>query len=380
MSANYSSRDQQYMARAIELAYRGLYSTMPNPRVGCVLVRDDNILGEGWHIRAGEGHAEVNAIAAAQAAGHKLAGATAYVTLEPCSHQGKTPPCCKALIKAGVGRVVAAMEDPNPRVAGRGLQALRDAGIKVESGLLSEDAQAINPGFIKRMQSGLPFLRCKLAMSLDGRTAMASGESQWITGSEARSDVQQLRARSCAVLSGIDTVISDDAALTVRSAQLNLDNAEDVAQRQPLRVVLDSNLRLPVDCNLLAQKGPVIVVTANRDSGKQQALEQAGAEVLCLPNDNGQVDLSAVLNRLAERQCNEVLLEAGATLAGAALQADLIDELVVYMAPTLLGSNARPLIQLPLSSMSEQQSLEITDMTAVGNDWRITAQPVKGDH
>lgn len=380
MSANYSSRDQQYMARAIELAYRGLYSTMPNPRVGCVLVRDDNILGEGWHIRAGEGHAEVNAIAAAQAAGHKLAGATAYVTLEPCSHQGKTPPCCEALINAGVGRVLAAMEDPNPLVAGRGLQALRDAGIKVESGLLNEEAQAINPGFIKRMQSGLPFLRCKLAMSLDGRTAMASGESQWITGSEARSDVQQLRARSCAVLSGIDTVISDDAALTVRAAQLNLDNAEDVAQRQPLRVVLDSNLRLPVDCNLLAQNGPVIVVTASSDSGKQQALEQGGAEVLCLPNDKGQVDLLAVLNRLAERQCNEVLLEAGATLAGAALQAGLIDELVVYMAPTLLGSSAKPLMQLPLSSMSEQQRLDIIDVTAVGNDWRITARPVKGDH
>jgi len=380
MSAKNSSPDELYMARAIELAYRGLYSTMPNPRVGCVLVRDDAVLGEGWHVRAGEGHAEVNAIASAQAAGHELVGATAYVTLEPCSHLGKTPPCCEALINAGVGRVVAAMEDPNPLVAGRGLQALRDAGIKVESGLLNEEAQAINPGFIKRMHSGLPLLRCKLAMSLDGRTAMASGESQWITGSEARSDVQQLRARSCAVLSGIDTVISDDAALTVRAVQLNLDNAEDIARRQPLRVVLDSNLRLPVDCNLLAQKGPVIVATANSDSGKQQALELAGAEVLCLPNDQGQVDLLAVLTVLAERQCNEVLLEAGATLAGAALQAGLIDELVVYMAPTLLGSNARPLIQLPLSSMSEQQRLEITGMVAVGHDWRITARPVKGDH
>ena len=380
MSANHSSRDKQYMARAIELAYCGLYSTMPNPRVGCILVRDDKTLGEGWHVRAGEGHAEVNAVAAAQAAGHDLVGATAYVTLEPCSHQGKTPPCCDALIKAGVGRVVAAMEDPNPLVAGRGLKALHDAGIEVESGLLKEEAQAINPGFIKRMQSGLPFLRCKLAMSLDGRTAMASGESQWITGSEARSDVQRLRARSCAVISGVDTVITDNAALTVRAGQLNLANAEDIARRQPVRVVLDSNLRLPPECHLLAQEGPVIVITASSDRDKRQALEQAGAEVLCLPNDNDKVDLVAVMTLLAERQCNEVLLEAGATLAGAALQAGLTDELVVYMAPTLLGSDARPLMQLPLSRMSEQQRLEITDMTAVGNDWRITARPTKSDH
>jgi diaminohydroxyphosphoribosylaminopyrimidine deaminase/5-amino-6-(5-phosphoribosylamino)uracil reductase len=376
-----SAADQRYMARAIELAYRGLYTTSPNPRVGCVLVRDGEVIGEGWHIRAGEGHAEVNALASVSDVHvQDIKGATAYVTLEPCSHQGKTPPCCQALIDAQVGRVVVAMEDPNPLVAGRGNQALKDAGIDVLVGVMESEAQAINPGFIKRMAFGLPLLRCKLAMSLDGRTAMASGESQWITGADARSDVQRLRARSCAVMSGVDTVIVDEASLTVRADQLNVENAELIAQRQPLRVVLDSTLRLQTDVKLLQQAGPVLIVAAKADAAKQEALEQAGAEVLVLANDDGQVDLPAVLNCLAERQCNEVLLEAGATLAGAFMQAELLDELVVYMAPTLLGSEARPLMALPLNKMSEQKPLEITAITPVGKDWRIDAKPVKGAH
>ena len=367
------STDQQFMSRAIELAYRGLYSTAPNPRVGCVLVRDGEVIGEGWHIKAGEGHAEVNALAAAGDA----TGATAYVTLEPCSHHGKTPPCCQALIKAKVSRVVVGMEDPNPLVAGQGNQALRDAGIEVTVGVLEEQAKAINPGFNKRMLSGLPLLRCKLAMSLDGRTAMASGESQWITGPDARSDVQRLRARSCAVVSGVDTVIMDSASLTVRATELGLENAEAIASKQPLRVVLDSTLRLPPDAKLLQQEGPVLIVASQKNAAKQAALEAAGAEVQYLPAASGKVDIKAVLAILAESQCNEVLLEAGATLAGAALQAGLLDELIVYMAPTLLGSEARPLLQLPLQAMDQQQRLDIVSITPVGKDWRIDARPVK---
>ena len=365
--------DQQYMRRAIELAYRGLYTTAPNPRVGCVLVRDGVVIGEGWYIRAGEGHAEVNALKAAVDA----SGATAYVTLEPCSHHGKTPPCCQGLINAGVARVVVGMEDPNPLVAGRGNQALRDAGIAVTVGVLEDEAKAINPGFIKRMVAGLPLVRCKLAMSLDGRTAMASGESQWITGPGARADVQRLRARSCAVLSGVDTVIDDDAALTVRAEQLAMANAEQITRRQPLRVVLDSSLRLPPSAKLLQQSGPVLIVAAQADAARQQALEQAGAEVIYLPANDGKVDLPAVLKLLAERQCNEVLVEAGATLAGSFMQAGLIDELTVYMAPTLLGSDARPLLNLPLETMAQQQRLQITAITPVAEDWRIDAKPVR---
>jgi diaminohydroxyphosphoribosylaminopyrimidine deaminase/5-amino-6-(5-phosphoribosylamino)uracil reductase len=363
------SADQLYMARAIELAYRGLYTTSPNPRVGCVLVRDGQVIGEGWHIRAGEGHAEVNALAAAGDA----RGATAYVTLEPCSHHGKTPPCCQGLIKAGISRVVVGMEDPNPLVAGRGNQALRDAGIDVTVGVLEEQARAVNPGFIKRMSRQLPLVRCKLAMSLDGRTAMASGESQWITGPDARSDVQKLRARSCAVISGVDTVVMDDASLTVRAEQLGLADAEFIARRQPLRVVLDSTLRLPASAKLLQQAGPVLIVAAQPDADKAQRLRQAGAEVMLLPGADGQVDLHAVLQELAKRQCNEILVEAGATLAGAFVQAELLDELVVYMAPTLLGRAARPLLELPFEKMAEQRRLRISEVSPIGDDWRITA-------
>ncbi|MGK0441461.1 MAG: diaminohydroxyphosphoribosylaminopyrimidine deaminase [Pseudohongiellaceae bacterium] len=367
------------MQRALALAERGLYTTDPNPRVGCVLVQGDQVIGEGFHVQAGEGHAEVNALAAAKQAGRDVAGATAYVTLEPCSHTGKTPPCCDALIQARVATVVVAMQDPNPLVAGQGIERLRASGILIEVGVLAQRAQQLNPGFIKRMQIGRPWLRAKLAMSLDGRTAMASGESQWITGAEARSDVQRLRARSSAIISGVETVMQDQAALTVRADQLGLDDdvlVRVIVAKQPLRVVLDSKLRLPIDCNLLKQAGAVLVVAAVENSQAQQALEQAGAEVIVLPGQDGRVNLKALMIELGRRECNEVLLECGATLAGSFMQQNLLDQITVYMAPTLMGSNARPLFNLPLDTMAKQQRLQIQSIAAVGEDWRIDAIPI----
>ncbi|MEB3733980.1 bifunctional diaminohydroxyphosphoribosylaminopyrimidine deaminase/5-amino-6-(5-phosphoribosylamino)uracil reductase RibD [Halopseudomonas pachastrellae] len=370
----WSAADRSWMSRALMLAERGLYTTEPNPRVGCVLVADGEVVGEGWHVRAGEGHAEVNALAQA---GERARGATAYVTLEPCSHFGKTPPCADALITAGVSRMVAAMQDPNPQVAGKGLQRLREAGIAVECGLLEEQARALNPGFIKRMQQGLPWVRVKLAMSLDGRTAMASGESKWITGPAARADVQRLRARSGAVVSGADSVLLDDSALTVRASELGLpsDEAAAAAERQPLRVLIDSLRRVPLEQRFFREAGPSLVISTSAEQAADDYLA-AGSELLAVPGADGKVDLQAVLQILAERGCNEVLVEAGAGLSGAFWRAGLVDELIVYMAPRLLGSQARPLMQLPFESMSEAMDVAITDMRAIGQDWRITARPI----
>ncbi len=371
------------MSLAIEVARRGLYSTSPNPRVGCILVGDTEIIGTGFHVRAGDGHAEVNAIQDSRRNSRQTAGATAYVTLEPCSHTGKTPPCCEALVAAGVSRVVVAMVDPNPLVAGNGIRKLREAGISVEVGVLEEEALSLNPGFIKRMTTGLPSVCAKLAMSLDGRTAMASGESQWITGSHARSDVQRLRAQSCAIISGVDTVITDNASLTVRKDQLGLDEELSAlaVEQQPLRVILDSNLRLAPTAKILSQAGQTVVIAAQENAEAQQRLNDAGAEVVYLPNDSGRIDLHRVLELLGKRQCNEVLLEAGATLAGAMTQANLIDRFVIYMAPTFLGSLARPLLTLPLDKMAQQRQLHIESISQVGDDWRIDASPqiVAGD-
>ncbi|SDS82219.1 diaminohydroxyphosphoribosylaminopyrimidine deaminase / 5-amino-6-(5-phosphoribosylamino)uracil reductase [Halopseudomonas sabulinigri] len=369
-----SSIDREWMSRALELAARDLYTTEPNPRVGCVLVQGDALVGEGWHVQAGEGHAEVNALAQA---GERARGATAYVTLEPCSHTGKTPPCADALIKAGVSRVVAAMQDPNPLVAGQGLQRLRDAGIAVDCGLLEAQAQALNPGFIKRMQQGLPWVRVKLAMSLDGRTAMASGESKWITGPAARADVQRLRARSGAVISGADSVLLDDSALTVRASELGLpdDEAAAAVQRQPLRVLIDSLRRVPLEQRFFRETGPTLVISTSAEQAAE-SYQAIGSELLALPGDDGKVDLTTVLRTLAERGCNEVLVEAGAALSGAFWRAGLVDELIVYMAPRLLGSQARPLMQLPFESMSEAMDVAVSDMRAIGQDWRITARPI----
>ncbi len=366
-------RDPAFMARALRLAERGLYTTQPNPRVGCVLVKGDEIVAEGWHRRAGEAHAEVDALTAA---GEAARGATAYVTLEPCNHTGRTGPCSEALIAAGVKRVVYAMEDPNPQVSGAGLARLRAAGIGVDGPLLEDDARALNPGFIKRMASGVPLVRCKLAMSLDGRTAMASGQSKWVTGRRAREDVQRWRARSCAIISGIETVLQDNAALTVRANDLGLPDADSIAARQPLRVVLDSQLRLPRDAELLRQPGPVLLVH-NGDIREPAQLTgwPAAVELLGLPGADRRIDLPALLKELGRRQCNEVLVEAGATLAGSFLRLGLVDELLIYMAPKLLGSQARPLFELPLNTMASALPLKIRDMRALGEDWRITAVP-----
>ena len=373
MTHTFSADDHRWMARALQLAEQGLYTTDPNPRVGCVIVKDGELIGEGAHLKAGEPHAEVHAL---RMAGELAQGATAYVTLEPCSHHGKTPPCAEALVKAGVGRVVAAMQDPNPLVAGRGLARLQDVSIDTAHGLLESQARALNPGFISRMERGRPYVRLKLASSLDGRTAMQSGESQWITGAAARSDVQRLRARSSAVLTGVDTVLMDNASLTVRAAQLGLPDAEAerAAERQPLRVVLDSQLRLPASTAMLSLPGSTLVATAQPDNQPSAiALSASGAQVLSLPGADGRVDLSALLSWLAQHaQCNELLIECGATLAGSVLSEGLVDELVLYMAPTLLGSSARPLFELPLDEMAQQYRLQLTDRRQLGDDLRLT--------
>ena len=370
MSTEQTVLDAHYMARAIELARKGLYTTHPNPRVGCVIVRDGQVVGEGWHVRAGEPHAEVYAL---RAAGELARGATAYVTLEPCSHHGRTPPCAEGLVTAGVARVVAAMQDPNPEVAGRGLKRLADAGIDVRCGVLETEARALNKGFLKRMELGLPFVRVKLAMSLDGRTAMASGESQWITGPAARSAVQRLRAEASVVVTGADTVLADGARLTVRADELGLDAEQTalVMSRPPLRVLIDGRLRVPLDAPFF-KAGPALVATCVPPAGQYRT----GPECLVIPGENGQVDLRQLLVALAARGVNEVLVEAGPRLAGAFAEQGLVDEYQIFIAAKFLGSTARPLLELPLTRMSEATELKITDLRAVGDDWRVTAIPV----
>jgi diaminohydroxyphosphoribosylaminopyrimidine deaminase/5-amino-6-(5-phosphoribosylamino)uracil reductase len=357
-------RDAFYMARAISLAKKGRYTTDPNPRVGCVLVRNDGVIGEGWHVKAGQGHAEVEALKNTPDA----KGATAYVTLEPCSHQGRTPPCCDALIKAGVSRVVAAMQDPNPQVSGRGLERLKAAGIEVICGVLQEDAQALNRGFIKRMTDNRPYVRSKLAMSLDGRTAMASGESQWITSDKSRADVQQLRAESSAILTGINTVLADDPALNARVD-------EDVLQ--PIRVVLDTHLNMQVSAKMAKLPGRSLILTCVEDQQKQQALQQAGFEVYQLPGKDGRLDLHAVMEFLAGQQINELLVEAGSVLNGALLDEGLVDEYIIYMAPCILGDQGRGLFNLPgLQLMADKKQLKLRDIRQVGPDLKLTFIPL----
>ena len=369
MSTEQAVLDAHYMARAIELARKGVYTTHPNPRVGCVIVRDAKVVGEGWHVRTGEPHAEVHAL---RAAGELARGATVYVTLEPCSHHGRTPPCAEGLVNAGVARVVAAMQDPNPEVAGRGLKRLAEAGIEVRCGVLEDEARALNQGFLKRMEHGLPFVRVKLAMSLDGRTAMASGESQWITGPAARAAVQRLRAQASVIVTGADTVLADGARLTVRADELGLD-AENTAlamSRPPLRVLIDGRLRVPLDAPFF-KAGPALVVTCVPPA-KQYS---TGPECLVIPGENGQVDLRKLLLALAARGVNDVLVEAGPNLAGAFTAQGLVDEYQIFIAAKFLGSTARPLLELPLNRMSEATELKIIDMRAVGDDWRVIAIP-----
>lgn len=363
------------MARAIELARRGLYTTDPNPRVGCVLVRDGQVVGEGYHLRAGELHAERNALAAA---GDAARGATAYVTLEPCCHHGKTPPCTEGLLQAGVSRVVAAMVDPNPVVAGKGLAMLADAGVQTASGLLEQAARELNPGFIHRMANGRPFIRLKLGMSLDGRTAMASGESQWITGPQARADVQRLRARSSAVLTGIGTVLADDPSMNVRLSQDQLGLPEGTELRQPTRIVLDTQARMSPKARMLKVPGAThVMVGETATATTVQALRDAGATVERWPlGESGRLEWREIMAALTQAQCNEVLLECGPTLAGSALQAGLVDELVIYQAPKLLGDKARGLLTLEgLDKLADAPQLALVDQRRVGADLKLIFRP-----
>nr|WP_266170081.1 bifunctional diaminohydroxyphosphoribosylaminopyrimidine deaminase/5-amino-6-(5-phosphoribosylamino)uracil reductase RibD [Dyella subtropica] len=351
------------MAHALRLAERGLFTTQPNPRVGCVIAHGDVVVGEGWHQRAGEPHAEVFAL---RAAGERARGATAYVTLEPCAHHGRTPPCADALVAAGVSRVVIATEDPFPQVAGRGIGKLRGAGIVVESGLMREAGRELNIGFFSRIERGRPWVRVKLAMSLDGRTALANGESKWITGDAARADVQRWRARSSAILTGSGTVLADNPRLTVRLP-------EGEAFTAPLRVVLDRRLSTPTASHVLDHAAPTLVLHA---AGVVEPTHVAHVERALVAEQNGQLDLAAVLRLLAERGCNEVHVEAGATLCGALLAAGLADELLIYMAPLLLGNHGRPLLQLPaLSDMGERWNLQLLDQRMLGSDIRLRLRP-----
>jgi len=357
----FSEADHAVMARALELARRGLYTTDPNPRVGCVLVRDGQVVGEGWHERAGGPHAEA---AALNVAGERARGATAYVTLEPCSHFGRTPPCADALIAAGVARVVYAQEDPNPEVSGRGAARLRAHGMQVESGLMAEEAAKLNPGYFKRRREGVPWVRVKLAASIDGRTALADGESRWITSKAARTDAQYGRARSSAILTGIGTILADDPALNVRIPESN---------RQPLRVVLDSRLRTPSDSRVINREGGVLVIGVHDDAARRQSLERQGVEVAILPARDGRPDPVEVLKLLGSRGANELWLEAGATLAGAFIAAGLFDELVVYLAPTLLGPEARALAGVPpLANLEQRLRLRFSEVRQVGDDLCLT--------
>ncbi len=360
-----AATDARWMARALRLAQRGGAQTSPNPRVGCVLVRDGELVGEGWHRRAGGPHAEVEAL---RQAGEAATGATAYVTLEPCSHHGRTPPCADALLRASVARVVAAMQDPNPLVAGRGLSYLRAAGVDVEHGLMADSAARLNRGFIKRMRTGRPWVRLKLAASLDGRTAMASGESQWITGEAARRDVHRWRGESDVVLTGVDTVLADDPSLNVRLPG---------EWRQPVRAVLDSRLRTPPRARLLSLPGSTVIVTGLSEAGERAAaLLARGAEVVTASMSGAHLDLPAVFDLLGQREANTVWVECGARLAGALLQAGLVDEMVIYCAPRLMGSSARGLAEFAgLERLDQTPRLTLCEVRHVGEDLRIVARP-----
>ena len=361
LAANrFSVADHAHMARALQLAAKGLYTTTPNPRVGCVIVKDGHVIGEGWHQRAGTPHAEIHAL---KAAGNAARGATAYVTLEPCSHHGRTPPCAEALVQAGVARVVAAMSDPNPLVAGGGISMLTLAGIQAEVGLMENEARALNPGFISRMTRQRPWVRLKTASTLDGKTALANGASQWITGEAARADVQKLRARACAILTGSGTVLADNPRMNVRDFDIG---------RQPLKVIVDSTLRTPVDAAIL----PALIACHHAEPAARAALEQVGAEVVELPGTEGRVDLAALLTLLSQRGINELHAEAGAALNGALLAAGLVDEWVAYMAPMAVGNDARGLFaHHPLTQLADAAQFRLSDVRQIGDDLRLTLLP-----
>ncbi|MAJ40714.1 MULTISPECIES: bifunctional diaminohydroxyphosphoribosylaminopyrimidine deaminase/5-amino-6-(5-phosphoribosylamino)uracil reductase RibD [unclassified Pseudoalteromonas] len=364
----FTAQDEMYMARAIELAKKGRFTTTPNPNVGCVLVKDNHIIGEGFHQLAGQGHAEVNALAVA---GENAKGATAYVTLEPCSHYGRTPPCAEGLKAAGVVKVIAAMVDTNPQVAGKGLKILSDAGIEVAFGLLEPQARALNLGFFKRMEQGLPYVTCKMAASIDGKTALKNGQSKWITGSAARQDVQLHRAQSCAILTGADTVITDDAKLNVRLSELPQALPTELPLRQPVRVIIDSQNRLTPELAVFNIESEIIIFTTKVDKSTQWPHFVRHIEV---PQQNNKVNLTSVLAHLAKLQFNHVYLEAGATLAGKMTELNLIDEYIFYLAPKLMGCDAKSLVNFaPLTDMQNTVNLTFKECVKIGDDLRITA-------
>jgi len=362
---DFSAEDSRYMGEALRLAEMGLYTTDPNPRVGAVVVKDGKVLGQGFHKTAGEAHAEVLAL---QEAGAAAKGATLYVTLEPCAHQGKTPPCADAVMKSGIARVVAAMTDPNPLVSGKGFDKLKAAGIRVEEGLMAVQAKALNPGFISRMSHGRPWVRTKLAASLDGRTALTNGQSKWISSDAAREDVHRWRARSSAVLTGIGTLLADDPTFTVRLPG---------EWRQPKKFIVDTNLSTPVNANIFKLNPDLVfIATGVDDPEEHEALNAAGASIQVFPERRGFMDLKAILETLAELECNEILMEAGAGMNGALLEAGLVDELILYLCPSLLGDKARGMFSLPeISSMQERRGLEIVDARMFGPDLRLILRP-----
>jgi diaminohydroxyphosphoribosylaminopyrimidine deaminase/5-amino-6-(5-phosphoribosylamino)uracil reductase len=373
---HFSSDDFRFMQRAITLAKQGHYTTSPNPRVGCVLVKNGEIIAEGFHQKAGEGHAEVNAL---KIAGDNAKGATAYVTLEPCSHYGRTPPCAEGLIKAGVKHVIAAMVDPNPKVAGNGLKMLEQAGISTQHGLLTQAAESLNIGFIKQMTKGLPYVRCKLAASLDGKTAMKNGESKWITSPQARQDVQRLRAQSCAIISGADSILFDDAKMTVRWSELGdlKNNYNHESVRQPVRVIIDTKNRLTPNLALFTEQSKIILIRNTIENIHQWP---HFVEQVCLPfsetsNDDQYVDLRALLEYLAKLNLNDVLIESGSRLAGAFIEQNLVDELILYQAPKLMGADGKSLVNMTsIENLSQAKELNVSDLRMIGKDIRIIAK------
>lgn len=358
----FSPADHAYMSQALQLAEKGLYGTSPNPRVGCVIVHDGRVVGSGWHERAGQPHAEINAL---NTAGTAARNATAYVTLEPCSHHGRTPPCAEALVNAGIVKVVSAMSDPNPLVAGGGYELLKQAGIDVQTGLMEAEARALNIGFVARHTRKRPWVRIKIAASLDGKTALSNGSSQWITGEAARCDGHRFRARSCAILTGIGTILADDPQLTVRHVETS---------RQPLRVVVDSRLEIALDAKAL-RGGGELIFTATASEGKIVALRDVGARPLVMPDKYDNVDLAGMMRTLADFEINEVMVEAGRKLNGALINAGLVDELVIYFAPYLIGDLAHGMLKLPeLTDLANKRALVIHDLRMVGPDIRIIAR------
>ncbi len=359
----FSSNDYAYMAYALRLAEKGLYSTTPNPRVGCVITNNGKIVGSGWHERAGQAHAEIVALNEAGEAAH---GAIAYITLEPCSHYGRTPPCATALIDAGIAKAIIAMEDPNPLVSGRGCALLQQAGVAVQKGLLNAEAHALNAGFVSRMVHKKPWVRLKIAASLDGKTALKNGISQWITGDAARRDGHRWRAQSCAILTGIGTVKIDNPQLTVRSIHTS---------RQPKKVIVDSRLSIPLDAQLLQGKEVLIFTTHAENARKKQALEKLGVRIIVLSDSEGKVDLRKMMTVLADFGMNEILVEAGCSLNGTLVEAGLVDEIIFYFAPHLIGNDAQGMLRLPeLIDLQQKKALAIQDLRMIGKDIRVIAK------